>query len=331
MEQMGVPIGPAESVLAATVARRHFLLGESKIEIAERLGLSRFKVARLIEAAREQGMVKIEIASPGQVDLERSAEIKDALSLAHCAVVSGHDAADADGRAVRGKVAADLLAEILTDSDVLGLPWSRSVLSMTEHLTSLPHVQVVQLSGAMEVPGVDASAVDIVRAAARVSEGDGVIFHAPFILDDAQAANAIRRQVSLERGRSAISRVTHAVVGIGAWSPTSSSIYDLVTAAERKAAETAGVVGESAGVFFDAGGRPVHLPLTDRMITLSGAELAAIPQVIAIAGGAARSVALQAAIAGGLVNSVVIDTALADTILQSLGATSSEPGVSAAT
>lgn len=328
---MGAPMGPAESVLAATVARRHFLLGEPKIEIAQQLGLNRFKVARLIEAAREQGMVKIEIRSPGQVDLDRSAQIKDALSLAHCAVVSGHDAADTGGRAARGKVTADLLAEILTDSDVLGLPWSRSVLSMTEHLTSLPHVQVVQLTGAMEVDGVDASAVDIVRAAARVSEGHGVIFHAPFILDDAPSASAIRRQVSLAQGLSAISRVTHAVVGIGAWSPTSSSIYDLISTAERHAAQAAGVVGESAGVFFDAAGQPVHLPLTDRMITLSGAELAAIPHVIAIAGGAVRSVALQAAIAGGLVNSAVIDTALADSILHSLGASTTERGVSTAT
>lgn len=308
-------MGPAESVLAATVARRHFLLGEPKVEIAAKMGLNRFKVARLIEAAREGGLVRIEIASPGPVDLDLSAQVKDNLSLDHCAVVSGHAADDLDGREARGKVAADLLAEVLDDDDVLGLPWSRSVLSMTEQLHSLPHVAVVQLSGAMEVEGVNASAVDIVRAAARVSGGDAVIFHAPFILDNAQAAASLRRQSSISQGLSAVRSVTHAMVGIGTWASDSSSIFGFADGEDAVAAEHQGVVGETAGVFFNGAGEPVHLPLSDRMITISADDLLNIPQVIAIAGGHGRSAALRAAVRGGLVKSAVIDTALAEAIL----------------
>ena len=37
---------PAQLILIASVARRYHLEGKSKIEIAEELGLSRFKVAR---------------------------------------------------------------------------------------------------------------------------------------------------------------------------------------------------------------------------------------------------------------------------------------------
>jgi hypothetical protein len=36
---------PAQLILIASVARRYYLEGKSKIEIAEELGLSRFKVA----------------------------------------------------------------------------------------------------------------------------------------------------------------------------------------------------------------------------------------------------------------------------------------------
>ncbi|MGB5951059.1 MAG: sugar-binding domain-containing protein [Ornithinimicrobium sp.] len=324
---MAPVMGPAESVLAATVARRHLLLGEPKVEIAEKMGLSRFKVARLIEAAREGGLVTIQIASPGRVDLDLSSQVKDALNLDHCAVVSGHDTQDPDGRDARAKVTADLLSEILEIGDVLGLPWSRSVLSMTEHLRSLPRVRVIQLSGAMEVEGANASAVDIVRAAARVSEGETTIFHAPFILDNAQAAASIRRQPSVTAGLRAIQDVTHAVVGIGTWVSGSSSIFEWAGAQDRSEAQSAGVVGETAGVFFNSAGETVHLPLTDRMITLSGDSLAAIPQVIAVAAGAGRSAALQAATAGGLVNSAVIDTALAQTILQKQTEVANEPAV----
>ena len=47
--------GPAQLVLTASVARRYYLDGKSKIEIADEFKLSRFKVARLLDDARSSG------------------------------------------------------------------------------------------------------------------------------------------------------------------------------------------------------------------------------------------------------------------------------------
>src|ERR1700677_171040 len=58
---------PPEMVLAARVAREFYLKGVSKVDIADRLGISRFRVARLLDSARESGMVRIEIGLPGGV------------------------------------------------------------------------------------------------------------------------------------------------------------------------------------------------------------------------------------------------------------------------
>ena len=56
---------PWEIVLAARVAREFYIKGVSKVEIAGRLGISRFRVARLLDSALEAGMVRIEIGLPG--------------------------------------------------------------------------------------------------------------------------------------------------------------------------------------------------------------------------------------------------------------------------
>src|SRR5580704_2366903 len=58
---------PSEVVLAARVARQFYLEGVSKVDIADRLGISRFRVARLLDSARESGLVRIEIGLPGDV------------------------------------------------------------------------------------------------------------------------------------------------------------------------------------------------------------------------------------------------------------------------
>src|SRR6202012_5183030 len=56
---------PSEVVLAARVARQFYLEGVSNVDIADRLGISRFRVARLLDPARESGLVRIEIGFPG--------------------------------------------------------------------------------------------------------------------------------------------------------------------------------------------------------------------------------------------------------------------------
>src|SRR5215813_13476566 len=86
---------PSEVVLAARVARQFYLEGVSKVDIADRLGISRFRVARLLDSARETGMVRIEIGLPGgNLDAGLSAELCSAFGLKHAFVF---DFPDADG------------------------------------------------------------------------------------------------------------------------------------------------------------------------------------------------------------------------------------------
>src|ERR1700721_1821807 len=75
---------PSEVVLAARVARQFYLEGVSKVDIADRLGISRFRVARLLDSARESGLVRIEIGLPGgALDAGLSAELCSAFGLRH--------------------------------------------------------------------------------------------------------------------------------------------------------------------------------------------------------------------------------------------------------
>ena len=83
---------PSEVVLAARVARQFYLEGVSKVDIADRLGISRFRVARLLDSARETGMVRIEIGLPGgTLDAGLSAELCSAFGLKHAFVFNFPD------------------------------------------------------------------------------------------------------------------------------------------------------------------------------------------------------------------------------------------------
>jgi DNA-binding transcriptional regulator LsrR (DeoR family) len=319
---------PSEVVLAARVAREYYLEGASKIEIAERLGISRFRVARLLDSARESGMVRIEIGWPGRtLDPGLSAELCAAYGLAHAFVYNFPEAQDspgaADGPASDGTVSlrrrlgeatGQVLMDLISPGDILGLAWSRTLSGLTASLTQMPPCPIVQLTGAVPPPdGRDL--LELVRSVARVGGGPAHVFYAPMLVPDAATADAIRRQPDIAEAFALTPTVTTAVVSIGAWGPGMSTIYDAVTPAERSQVESLGVPGELAGVFIDGDGQPVQTPLDSRMIVTPGPLLQGIPLVLAVAFGVEKLGAVSAALRGGLVHGLVTHATLARALL----------------
>jgi DNA-binding transcriptional regulator LsrR (DeoR family) len=307
--------GPAALVLTATVARRYYLDGESKSDIAASLGLSRFKVARLIDRALATGLVRIEIDSHGEIDLDLSVRVSAAYGLRHCIVIDGPEDDDVVLRGTLGRAAAELLAEIIEPGDVLGLSWARSLMAMRTALTRLPRCDVVQLTGSLNLPSDD-SPIELVRDVARRSDGEAFFFYAPMVLPDPATARVLRTQPEIARAIRAFPRVTKAVVGIGAWAPGLSTVADSISDAERAEVRALGVRGELSGVQFDADGNPVVSPLTDRLIGIDAERLHAVPEVIAIAYGAPKAAAVRAGIRGGFVTSLVTHTAMGEALLE---------------
>lgn len=305
-----------ERELLAAVARRFYLQDESKVDIGKDLGLSRFKIARLLETARAKGIVRIEILGEPSVDYALSQKLSESLGIDGALVVRSH-AGQSEGETRRdlGAVAASEVTRLLTARDVLGLPWSRSVAATVGALRSLPPVPIVQLSGALAIPDLH-SPVDLVRSAANLSGGIAHHFYAPLVAADPDSAQMLRRQPGVSEANSHIREVTLAVVGIGGWAAGESTLFDLATGPERTAMRKAGAIGEISGVFIDAAGNCVEGGLADRIITLSDEQLIGIPTVIGLVSGVARAPVVRAAIAGKKVNRLVVDAPLALELLR---------------
>ncbi len=307
--------GPAALVLTATAARRYYFDDASKSDIAAELGVSRFKVARLLEQARASGLVRIELDYRGEIDLDLSVRLSSAYGLRHCVVIDSPTDDDAALRANLGRAAAGLLTEIVTSDDVLGLTWARSLIAMRTYLTRLPPCPVIQLTGALSRSDVDTSCVELVRDVARASGGPAYFFYAPLIVPDAATARAMRTQPEIARAAARFPDVTKAVVGVGAWQKGQSTVVDAVTDDERRQLHDLGVRAELGGIQLDADGNPLATALTERLIGIDAQQLAAVPDVTGIVYGTSKAGAVRAAVRGGFVTSLVTHTALAHELL----------------
>ena len=310
-------MGPAELMQATAMARRFYLEGKSKIQIADEFGVSRFKVARVLETALERDLVRIEIRVPAELDAERSDTLRARFGLRHAVVVESptqtvDDGADPENL---GEVAADLLSELVTDGDVLGLAWGRATTHMAASLRQLPPCTVVQLTGVYDAGTADRGSVEAVRRAADVAGGEAHPIYAPMLLPDSATAAALRGQPGIARAFEYFDKVTVAAVSIGSWDPGISTVYDMLSAEEREHYSSLGVAAEMSAHLFDAGGRRIGRDLGERCITVEADRLRRIPEVVAIAGGYRKAGAIEAVLRSGLVTSLVTDTAAADSLL----------------
>lgn len=312
----GRAAGPAELLLTATIARRYYLDGASKSAIAAEHGLSRFKVARLLDEARTSGLVRIEFDDRGGLDLDLAARLQAAYGLQHCVVVDPSDEDDARVRAALGRAAAALLTEIVTADDVLGLVWARSLMAMGAELTALAPCTVVQLTGALPRPEDASGSVELVRDVAAISGGPAHLFYAPMIVPDATTARVLRTQPDIARALVMAGRVTKAVVGVGAWAAGLSTVADAVTEAERHAMYELGVRAEVGGIQLDADGTPVTTSLTERLIGIDATRLRAVDDVVGLVYGPAKADAVRAAVRGGTVTSLVTHASMARALLE---------------
>ncbi|MGW7518286.1 sugar-binding transcriptional regulator [Streptomyces sp. NPDC054796] len=323
-------MGPAELMQAAAMARRFYLEGKSKIQIADEFGVSRFKVARVLETALERDLVRIEIRVPAELDAERSDALRARYGLRHVVVVespsgtvnepasseSADDGADPENL---GEVAADLLGELVTEGDVLGLAWGRSTIHMATALRQLPPCTVVQLTGVYDAGTADRGSVEAVRRAAEVAGGEAHPIYAPMLLPDPSTATALRSQTGIARAFEYFDKVTVAAVSIGSWEPGISTVHDMLSDEERAHYSSLGVAAEMSAHLFDAHGRRIGRDLGERCITVEAERLRRIPEVVAIAGGHRKAAAIGAVLRSGLVTSLVTDTAAADFLLTEMG------------
>ena len=306
---------PAEMVRAATVARLYFLEARSKSEIADELGINRFKVARILDEALESGIVKIEISVPAGIDDALSEQLRRAFDLHHVVAVEAGDIDEVHLRRTLAHTATALVSELVTEADVLGVGYGRTLTIMAETMDSLARCPVVQLTGALLGVNTEENSIELVRQISARNGGPAFPMYTPQVLPDAKTAAALRLQPEVAEAYRRFPTVTKAVVAVGSWNPPSSQLYDALPTKERQALLKLGVTAEICATLLDREGRTVAKDFSARCISIGDEELRAVEEVIAVAGGRHKTAAVRSVILSGHAKSLVCDAALARDLL----------------
>jgi DNA-binding transcriptional regulator LsrR (DeoR family) len=309
-----------DSLLGYRAAMLHYVERKNNLTIAKEMGVSRFRVARLLDQAVETGAVKISISAPFGEDTELGDRLRKRFGLKQALVVP----ADVESDSVVTKrsvaaLAATFLQQSLTPGAVVGVSWGTTLDAVAYAAdalsTDFERCDLVQMFGGIPTLRGSLHASELLRRFSVILRGTTYALQAPLVVPTIETAVGLRSEESVARTLAMVRKVDIAVLGLGSWDPASSGLMDVLPDADVEIARAAGVLADVCGILIDRDGNIVAEELSRRMMSASLEDVRVIPLRLAIATGTEKAAALRAAFKADVINGLVTDAATAAALL----------------
>ena len=297
--------------LLVQISRLYYELGETQTEVADRLGLTRPQVSRLLKRARAEGVVEIRIVDRDTAESPAAADLQArfALDAVHLApTLAGPE--DLTRRIV-GRLAAQILRANVRDGEIVGIGDGASVGAVADALEDAVtpvRATVVPLAGGYWSTGPDRDPFRRI-AAAFGAQPHGLM--APGLLDDAATKRALEGHAGVRAVIDLWDRLDVALFGIGGRSWGVASLGQDVA---RSLDET-DAVGEILIAPFDVRGDFVCPALRERVLAFDARRLHDVPVAIGVGAGERKVQPILGALRSGAVRTLVTDVATAEAVV----------------
>jgi DNA-binding transcriptional regulator LsrR (DeoR family) len=312
--------GPAGDRLeqAARAAWLYYIGGRTQDEIAVELTISRQAAQRLVSLALSEKLIKFRVDHPIAACMDLAQALTERYSLRYCEVVP---ATGSNGGLASVAVAGARYLErwfAQKAPQVLAVSTGRTLRAIAAELSPMeaPQHKLFSLCGIIAANGRAIATEPVMRMAERTG-AQCYPMPLPVVAGTVAEREALQSQRAFRTLRDMLEETRCIVAGVGHidWqAPLHAS--GCITDGELTDLIEAGAVGEIAGRAFDAAGRMIPGPITDRVTGLAVAPNPA-RVTLGVGAGAAKVPALRAALHGGLINAIITDEPTAATILGS--------------
>ena len=304
--------------LLIEVAMLYYEEGQTQAEIGRHLGTSRSTVSRLLQEARDRGVVQIKIDYSLARDSALERQLSEQFNLQVRVLRSfGRTSEEVIGGV--GQLAASYLEEVVRDGMIVGVSYGRSVASVVQHVAPkiLADLVVLQVIGALGSGNPLLDGPDLARQLANKYGATYRYLHAPLMVESAEMK---RRMVQEPLVGDLLRTAKEADLVLMGLSPLTADALGLIFTGyldkdDLKSLRASGAVGHMCAQFFGPDGDLIRTPFNDRAMTIGLETLRRVPTVLTVAGGADKARAIHGALRGGYIGVLVTDDAAAKAVL----------------
>lgn len=296
-------------------------------EIADRLGISRVSVSRMLAAGREMGMVVVQVLSPNSLEYSRlEQELEQLYGLKEAVVVENSPLSTRyDHMTELGSATIRLLETYLRDGDIVGVSMGMTLhnvcCSPRQSADSISCTFVPILGGISSGRSstVNIHSNQIALEFAQLFGAEYIEFFAPAIFSDQKILKGFMHEKPMQRITQYYKEIKTVIMGVGIPNRAGSTMIKAgyITAEEINQLVEEGIVGDLSLQFYDRNGNTEkYQAFNDRVAGMPLSQLRTVENKIGIGSGLHKADAVYGALQGGYINILVTDEECAQRLVE---------------
>jgi len=301
------------------VLRMYYIDSLTQNEIADKLSISRIKVVRYLDYARNYKLVETKLNFLINENEELEDEFENRFGLKECRIVPTFENIE-DTYKYISKELADILERILKEDDYIGISWGTAIEGVSRYLelNKKINVNVVPVIGAIGIQGQDNSTNFILKNFAEKVGGKSYTIYIPAIVDTKEAKDIMESDSHTKQIIELNKRISTVILSTSGTSLDSSfTKIGTFTQDDVDYLYSLGVVGILNFEFLNAKGEIVLNKINDRVIRVFPYEsIKKTKNSILISWGPKKVDILKAVVKNRLINIFLTDEETAKSILK---------------
>jgi DNA-binding transcriptional regulator LsrR (DeoR family) len=270
-------------------------------QIADVLGVSRLRVIKLLEKARETGIIQFKLRQDGVDRIQLEKTLMERYGLKDVFVVPAMPGRTEINENI-AKAAAMYVRDRLSENSFINLGYGDTPSRVLNNLATMAQepISCVSLTG-----GVNYYLPD---TRSNVFNAKLYLMPAPLLASSKEMADAMRQEASVQEISRMVRLASVSVIGIGPMHETATIIKSgILSKNDFLYLSMKGAVGDVLSHFINKDGEVVESPVEDRLISTSLTTLRELKNVIGVAAGEAKVDAIRATLRGKYLDVLITD------------------------
>lgn len=299
-----------EEILMTRICWYYYFEGLTQQKIAEQLGINRIKVVKLLEKARQNGIIKFQLSKDSEHRLDMEQELIKRYHLQDVFVVPSSNSIPVNS--LVAEAANMYITSRMGENPILNMGYGDTQNKLLNKLATNAEktITCISLTGGVNFY--------LPNTQSNVFNAKLHLIPAPLLTSSKDMAQAIMKESSVIDVLRMIQLADMTVVGIGSLHEEATILKNgLLTRSDYEYLKMKGAQGDVLCHFFDVEGNLLDTYFEDRLISVSLDTLKELKNVIGVAGGKNKVQAIRAALKGKYINILITDSDTAKLLLES--------------
>jgi len=300
-----------EKKLIVKICKLYYFHSWTQEKIANKFGVSRPVISKLLQKARDEGIVEIIIHDDTFDTFELEHMIENAFGLKEVVIVPTMDMNEEQRYGAVGRAASQYVLKLLNGQiKRIGISWGTTLYHVIKEFPyeNKKDVKVIPLVGGIGTRRIEIHSNQLAYELSKKINGTCESLYAPAIVETEELKNQLYELPNIASVIEEGKKIDLALLGIG--NPFANSTMEQIGYLNRnmiRELKKAGAVGDINSRFIDADGSVLNHPINNKVIGIELEHLRKIPNVVGVALGAHKADSILSALKGRYLSAFVTD------------------------